>query len=78
MTDKHKEPSNIQPSLADLITLREAAELSKLSQSHIRLLVRQGELWGLKLGRNWFTTANAVMEYLNRNRKPGAKPKKIT
>lgn len=63
------------PSLNDLISLREAAELSGLSAGHLRLLVSRGDLWGTKLGRNWVTTAQAVQEYLAQDRRPGPKPK---
>jgi excisionase family DNA binding protein len=65
-----------QPSLDDLITLSEAAEISGLSAGHLNHLVRKGELWGKKLGRNWFTTKQAVKEYIIRDRKPGPKPQK--
>ena len=65
-----------EPSLADLITLSEASDLSGLSPSHLRLLVSKGDIWGKKLGRNWFTTAQAVTSYIKLNRKPGPKPKK--
>jgi excisionase family DNA binding protein len=65
-----------QPSLDELITLREAAELSGLSAGHLRLLVRQGDIWGIKLGRNWVTTPQAVEKYLVQDRRPGPKPKK--
>lgn len=64
-----------QPSLDELITLREAAELSGLSESHLRLLVRRGAIWGIKLGHNWLTTPQAVKDYLARDRRPGPKPK---
>jgi excisionase family DNA binding protein len=64
-----------QPELSDLITLREAAELSGLSASHLRLLVRRGDIWGVKLGHNWVTTAEAVDDYLAQDRRPGPKPK---
>ena len=63
------------PSLDELISLREAARLSGLSTRHLRLLVRRGEMWGVKLGRNWVTTAQAVKEYLAKDRRPGPKPK---
>lgn len=59
-----------------LITLTEAAKRSGLSRSHIRLLVRQGRIWGRKMGRDWFTTEAAVIEYLSAERKPGPKPSK--
>lgn len=62
------------PSLNDLISLREAAKPSGLSPSHLRLLVSWGDIWGLKLGRNWVTTAKAVEEYLARQRRAGLEP----
>ena len=64
------------PSLEDLISLQEASELSGLSTSYLRLLVRQGDIWGVKLGRNWVTTAEAVRGFLSAERKRGPKPKK--
>ena len=65
-----------QPPSDNLITLREAAELSGLSHSHLRLLVRNGEIWGQKMGRDWFTNEQSIKEYLDRDRKPGPKPKR--
>lgn len=64
-----------QPPLHQLIPLSKAAKLSGLSPSHIRTLIRNGEMWGDKLGgRNWYTTEQAVREYLARGIKPGPKP----
>ena len=76
MPDKRKASDAIQPGLDDLISLKDAAEQSGLSHAHLRLLVRQGEVWGKKLGRDWFTTLQAVREYLARDHRPGPKPKK--
>jgi excisionase family DNA binding protein len=76
MTDNTDASSSDQPSLDELLSLREAAELSGLSPSHLRLFVRRGDIWGVKLGRHWVTTAQAVEEYLARDRRSGAKPKK--
>ncbi|MFC1923655.1 DNA-binding protein [Chloroflexota bacterium] len=64
-----------QPTLNDLISLQEASELSGLTHPHLALLIRQGKLWGNKIGRNWVTTEKAVKEYLALNRKRGPKPK---
>ena len=58
-----------------LIPLREAAELSGLTTGRLRQLLRAGELWGFKPGRNWYTTEQAVKEYLARNIRPGPKSK---
>jgi hypothetical protein len=65
-----------QPRLDELISLAEAAEISGLTGGHIRLLVRNGEMWGKKLGRNWFTTIKAVNDYLARNLRRGPRPHK--
>jgi hypothetical protein len=74
MADLKNESRSEQPGLDELISLSEAAKLSGLSPSHVRLLVSSGEIWGKKLGRYWFTTAQVVIEYLKLNRKPGPKP----
>ena len=77
MTSNADESSSEQPSLDELISLQEAAELSGLSTSYLRLLVRQGDIWGAKLGRNWVTTAEAVKEFLATERKRGPKSKNL-
>ena len=73
MTSKKKD--NDQPSLDDLISLSKAAEISGLSHDHLRRLAGQGEMWALKIGRNWVTTKQAVNDYLALNKRPG--PNKI-
>ncbi len=60
MTNETQDGDVNPPSLDELISLREVAELSGLSPKHLRLLVGRGEIWGVKLGRNWITTAKAV------------------
>lgn len=75
MSDTQK-TSLDQPGLDDLISLSEAAEISSLSPSHLRLLVRRGDIWGKRMGRDWFTSEKAVKEYLASNPKPGPKPRK--
>ena len=62
--------------IEDLILLREAALISGLSPNHLRLLVRRGDIWGMKLGRDWFTTEKAVMKYTSQEHRTGPKPKK--
>jgi hypothetical protein len=71
-----KNEVNISPKIDELIPLREAAELSSLTQAHLALLIRKGYMWGKKIGRNWVTTARAVNEYLALGNKPGPKPQK--
>lgn len=60
--------------LEDLISLREAADYSGLSSSHLRLLVRRGDVEGKKIGRNWVTTRQAVDQYLASAPQRGPKP----
>jgi len=76
MVENESEFYSKQPGLDELITLSEASLLSGLTASQLRLLVSRGEMWGRKLGRNWFTTAQAVREYIKLGRKPGPKPRK--
>ncbi len=76
MVSSHTGRQDNWPKPEDLISLNAAAKLSGLSASHLRLLVRQKELWGIKVGRDWFTTKEAVREYLSRDHKPGPKSSK--
>jgi excisionase family DNA binding protein len=76
MPDSKKRRDFDQPRLEELISLEEAAKLSGLTADHLRRLVRQGDLWGKKIGRNWVTTEQAVKEYLARDRRPGPKTNK--
>ena len=65
------------PGWGELIPLNKAAEISGFTRQHLALLIRQGYIWGTKLGgRDWFTTEQAVREYLARERRPGPKTKK--
>ena len=67
--------NNYQPSIDELISLRQAAEFSGLSQTHLRLLVRNNKIWGIKIDTLWLTTREAVDTYLEQERKTGPKPK---
>ncbi len=77
MSGSEQPDETYQPGLDDLISLSEAAKRTGLSASHLRLIVRRGEIWGRKLGRNWLTTEQAVRDYLAQEHKPGPKPKKL-
>ena len=62
----------------DLLSLREVAEISGLSTSHLRLLARTGRLRARKMGRDWFTTEAAVDAYLADERLRAKDPHKRT
>jgi len=48
----------------NLISLKEAAARSGLSQSHLQLLARKGRLAAKRMGRDWFTTPEALAAYV--------------
>lgn len=57
-----------------LISVTEASTLSSLTPSYIRRLLRNQRLAGVKVGRDWFTTEEALRTYLALDRRPGPKP----
>jgi excisionase family DNA binding protein len=79
MPEEHQEqnPGELEnePRLDELLSLSEAAKQTEISASHLRLLVRRNEVWGMKMGRNWVTTKAAVEQYLAQEHKTGPKPK---
>ena len=60
---------------SNLISVTEASKLSGLTTGHLRKLLREGQIEGVKIGRNWLTTEEAIQQYLQQNIKPGPKPK---
>ena len=58
------------------ITLNEAAAISVFSHIHLRQLAQKGRLEAKKIGRDWFTTAEAVAEYENDHEKRSHDPYK--
>jgi excisionase family DNA binding protein len=68
-------PNEAEDFSSKLITVTEASERCGLSASHVRKLVREGQIKGLKVGWSWLTTEEAVREYLKEERRPGPKPK---
>ena len=69
------EPTQENPGVDDLISLADAAQIAGFTHPHMRLLARRGQLWAVKIGRNWLTTQAAVEAYLAKDRRPGPKPK---
>lgn len=56
-----------------LISVRQASHISKLTPSYIRRLLRDGEIAGVKIDRDWFTTREVIQDYLDKDRRPGPK-----
>ena len=63
-------------SFKDLISLTEASLICGLSSDHLRRLMEKGLIKGKKIGRDWITTKDNVMEYIKQEHRPGRKPKK--
>jgi hypothetical protein len=78
MPKKTGDKTYINPVINDLISLSEAAKISGFTTRHLRHLAENDELWAKKLGRNWFTTDQAIRDYLSRYRRPGPKPKQLS
>ncbi|NLF15350.1 MAG: helix-turn-helix domain-containing protein [Anaerolineaceae bacterium] len=55
------------------ISVKEAAAYTGYSTGHIRHLLIHGLLAGRKLGRDWFTTKEALDKYLATSPRPGPK-----
>lgn len=53
-------------SLDDHITARQAADHLDYTVQHVRRLLRQGELSGSKVGRDWLVLESSVEEYATR------------
>lgn len=51
------------------LTLPQAAQLSGLSQSHIRNLVRSGTVQAHKVGRDWVVTLSDLLRYKQQARR---------
>lgn len=52
-----------------LISLSEAAEATPYSAEYLSLLSRKGRLPAIKISRDWLTTRQAVLSYVNVQRK---------
>lgn len=60
----------------NLISLEEASLICGLSSAHLRRLMEKGLINGKKIGRDWITTKEFVMDYIKQKRRPGRISKK--
>lgn len=56
-----------------LLTTPEAAQITGYATDHIALMLRKGLLGGAKRGRDWLVSASSLLEYIEKNPKPGRK-----
>jgi len=66
----------LQPGFDELISVKQAAVIIGLTPRHVRLLITRGTIWGVKMGRDWFTTEQVIQEYMAVDRRPGPKTDK--
>lgn len=59
----------------NLISAKEASDISGYNPDYISQLIRSGKLQGKRIGRNWFTTKESVLENLSRKRTTVGKEK---
>lgn len=64
--------------MPELLSLGEAAALTGLSASHLRLLASTGRIEARKVGRNWITSEAAVRAYLADRRRGARGPYRRT
>ncbi len=76
MTKKTVKQGSLEELTTKLISVTEAAQLSGLTVSYIRRLLRNGQVEGTKVGHTWLTSEAAIRDYLRQERHPGPKPKK--
>ena len=62
----------------DLISLKDAGHKYGLSPTSLRIYILDGKLEGLKIGRNWVTTKEAVERYLKGRERYREPKKKLT
>jgi len=59
----------------EYVTVAQAARQSGLSDRHLRRLLQQGVVPGIKPGHDWLVRPSAVAEYLRHDHRPGRKPR---
>ena len=75
MPDQDNDPTFLDEVDRRLISVTEASQTSQLTPSYIRRLLRTNKLPGVKVGRDWFTTEEAIRAYLAEDRRPHPKTK---
>ena len=57
------------PDLNEFVSTEEAAERLKYHVEHVRRMMREGSIAGLKIGRTWLVKREALDSYLKRTAK---------
>ena len=62
--------------LKDYVTTLQASDISGLSQAHIRRLLENNKVKGIKRGRDWLVLASSIQQYVATRPKHGEKHRK--
>lgn len=73
MAKEHEKTDSLRNITDRLISVSEACEISGFTPSYIRRLLRNSTIEGVKLGRDWYLTEDAIRDYLEKERRPGPK-----
>jgi len=57
------------PDLNEFVSTEEAAEKLKYHVEHVRKMMREGSIAGLKIGRTWLVKREALDSYMKRTAK---------
>ena len=68
-TDSQLMPNVSTPS--EWITTAEAAELTGYDLTHVRYLIRKGQVEGKKFGRDWMVNRDSALAYVEKMRRLG-------
>ena len=71
MSKQTTDGDSLEGLTSKLISVTRASEISGLTPGYIRRLLRNEVITGKKIGRDWFTTEEAIWEYLKQERQPG-------
>ena len=60
---------SVMPDLNEFVSTEEAAERLKYHVEHVRRMMREGSIAGLKIGRTWLVKREALDSYMKRTAK---------
>ena len=60
---------SVMPDLNEFVSTEEAAEKLKYHVEHVRRMMREGSIEGVKIGRTWLVKRDALDSYMKRTSK---------
>ena len=52
------------PDLSEFVTTEEAAKMLQFHVEHVRRMLREGNLQGIRMGRTWLVLKKSVLGYM--------------